>query len=66
QILLTLLHGDSADELIRAHRLIPSVVTDALNEAFYDEIGDSILDCDGNQITLVEDYIEDVSQLVEH
>ena len=64
QILLTLLHGDSADELIRTHRLISSVVTDALNEAFYDEIGDSILDCDGNQITLVEDYVEDVMKIV--
>jgi hypothetical protein len=64
QILLTLIHGDSADELIRTHRLIPSVVTDALNEAFYDEIGDSILDCDGERISLMEDYIEDVTLLV--
>ena len=66
QILLALLAGNSPDELIRTHRLIPSVVTDTLNEAFYDEIGDSILDCDGDQISLVEDYIEDVTLLVGH
>ena len=66
QILLVLLAGNSPDELIRTNRLIPSVVTDTLNEAFYDEIGDSILDCDGDHISLVEDYIEDVTLLVGH
>ena len=30
------------------------------------EIGDSILDCDGDHISLVEDYIEDVTLLVGH
>ena len=64
QILLTLLGGGSAKELIRERRLIPSVVTDALNEAFYDEIGDSILDCDGDSICLVEDYVEEVRNML--
>ena len=64
QVLLALLDGGTADELIRTHRLIPSVVTDALNEAFYNEIGDSILDCDGERICLVEDYVEEVRTLV--
>lgn len=64
QILLALLNGDSADELIRTHRLIPSVVADALNEAFFDEVGDSILECDGDRICLVEDYVEEVRGMV--
>ena len=64
QVLLALLDGGTADELIRTHRLIPSVVTDALNEAFYDEIGDSILDCDGERICLVEDYVEEVRSMI--
>ena len=64
QLLLALLNGDSADELIRTHRLIPSVVADALNEAFFDEIGDSILECDGDRICLVEDYVEEVRGMV--
>ena len=64
QILLALLAGNSPDELIRTNRLIPSVVTDTLNEAFYDEIGDSILDCDGDQISLVEDYVDDVKEIL--
>ena len=66
QILRTLLDGGTVDELIRTHRLMPSIVTDALNEAFFDDIGDNILDCDGERISLVEDYIEDVTLLLGH
>ena len=54
------------DELVRAHKLLPAVVTDTINEAFFDEIGDSILDCDGDQIRLVEDYVEDVKDIVKY
>ncbi len=64
QILIALLDGEVADDLLRKHKLMPSVVTDTINEAFFDEIGDSILDCDGEQITLVEDYIEDVKTIL--
>ena len=40
------------------------MVTDALNEAFYEVIGDSILDCDGDSICLVEDYVEEVRNML--
>ena len=43
---------------------MPTVAVDAVNEALYDEIGDSVLECDGNEITLVEDYREDVLRLL--
>ena len=36
------------------------VVADAINEALYDEIGDSVLICDGEDMELVEDYREDL------
>ena len=42
---------------------MPSVVADAINEALFDEIGDNILECDGDTITLVEDYRDDVLQI---
>jgi hypothetical protein len=45
---------------------MPSIVTDTINEAFFDEIGDNILECDGERISLVEDYVEEVRPLVEH
>lgn len=63
RILTALLEGKPVDELVRAHKLLPAVVTDTINEAFFDEIGDSILDCDGDRIRLVEDYEEDVKAL---
>ena len=65
-LMRALLAGDAAAaaDLIRQNHLIPSVVADAINEAFYDEIGDSVLECDGSTITLVEDYREDVAGML--
>ncbi|WP_304958076.1 TerB N-terminal domain-containing protein [Faecalibaculum rodentium] len=64
QILQALLAGKSAQPLIREHRLLASVVTDAINEALFDEIGDNALECEGEDITLVEDYREDVMDIL--
>lgn len=64
QILEALLAGKSAQPLIREHRLLASVVTDAINEALFDEIGDNALECEGEDITLVEDYREDVMDIL--
>ena len=41
-----------------------SVVTDAINEKFFDQIGDNILECDGRTISLVEDYRDDIKEIV--
>ena len=35
----------------------------ALNEALYDEIGDIVLECDGDSLTIVEDYLEDLEEV---
>ena len=65
QILLTLMRGGSAAELIRENYLMPSVVADTINEALFDEIGDNVLECDGDEITLVEDYREELTLILE-
>ena len=44
---------------------MPSVVADAINEALFDEIGDNVLTCEGDEITLVEDYREDLESILE-
>lgn len=64
QILEALLTGKSAQPLIREHRLLASVVTDAINEALFDEIGDNAMECNGDSIALVEDYREDVMDIL--
>ena len=43
---------------------MPSVITDRINEAFFDETGDTILECDGDTITIIEDYREDILQML--
>lgn len=65
QILLALLQGGDGSGLMRDNHLMPSMVADAVNEAFYDEIGDTVLLCEGDALALVEDYIEDVRHLLE-
>jgi hypothetical protein len=43
---------------------MPEIVADELNEALFDEIGDSVVECDGDEIILVEDYREDIMELL--
>ena len=65
QILLSVMRGEPVAGLIREKALMPSVVTDAINEALFDEIGDNVLTCEGDEITLVEDYREDLELVLE-
>ena len=62
RILLMLLDGQPINDVVRENHLMPAVVADAINEAFFDEIGDSVVECDGDEICVVEDYREDIIQ----
>lgn len=64
QLLLALLRGEPTAPLVQAHKWMPSVVADAINQAFFDDIGDNILECDGAAITLVEDYQEEILEML--
>jgi len=64
RILAALLRGEDTAQLIREAYLMPSLVADGINEALFDEIGDNVLTWDGNDLTVVEDYREDVAQLL--
>jgi hypothetical protein len=64
KILCKLLQDGTADEIMQEKHLMPAVVADTINEAFMDEIGDSILECDGGSVTLVEDYRGDLEQIL--
>ena len=63
-ILKTLLEGGDVASLIRDNHLMPSVVADRLNETFYDDIGDNIIELDGDRLILVEDYRDDIDELI--
>ena len=45
-------------------RWMASVVADTINEWSFDEIGDAILECDGSTLSLVEEYREDVLEIL--
>lgn len=64
EVLVRLLHNEPAEPYLADHRLLPSVVADAINEALWEMVGDSVLECDGNTLCLVEDYRADVQQIM--
>ena len=64
QILRALLEERDVTEIIRAHHLMPSMTADAINEALFDEIGDTVLLCEEDQLLLVDDYIEELEQIL--
>ena len=64
RILRALLSGGDAAQVLRECHLMPSIAADFINEAFYDEIGDTVVSCEGDRLTLVEDYVEDLTRLL--
>ena len=64
QILRKLLHGESVRDIIKENRLMTSMVADAINEALFDEIGDTVLSCEDDVLSLVDDYRNDLAQLL--
>ena len=64
ELLALALEGKPTKAWLSERHRMPTVAVDAVNEAFYDEIGDSVLEWDGEEITLAEDYREDVLRLL--
>ena len=65
RVLECILTGEDYKQYIKENNLFASIVTDTLNERFFDDIGDNILECDGEDIYLIEDYKEDVLDIME-
>ena len=64
QILQALLRGETVALALKANHVMPSIVADTINRAFLDEVGDNVLECDGDTITLVEDYRDDLLEIL--
>ena len=64
QLLRALLRGEPVKDLLRAAHRMPSIEADMLNEALFDEIGDTVLLCEDDKLSLVEDYREDLLTLL--
>ena len=63
-IIQALLSGKSPRDVIQSQRLMPALVADAVNEAFFGEIGDTVMEETDEGLSLVEDYIEDIKRLL--
>lgn len=64
QLLLALFSGQPYQDFLRQRHLILSVVVDQINEKIFDEIGDAVIDCDGQKAKIVEDYRSDLADLL--
>ncbi len=64
EVLQMILDGEAPEEYLKSRGMMPSVAADMINEAFYGEIGDSVLEWDGNGLRIVEDYREDIEGIL--
>jgi predicted DNA-binding protein (MmcQ/YjbR family) len=64
RVLRMVLAGESVRDTIASEHGMPEIYADTINEAFFEEVGDSVVECDGQDIILVEDYREDVERIL--
>ncbi len=60
QILRALISDGDASTIIKANHLMPSIAAERINEMFYDQFADNIVDCDGAKIWIIDDYKDDI------
>ena len=58
------MEGGSPDAIIRERHLMPSVVADSIKEEFFGDFGDSVVSSDGGSISLVDDYKEELAEML--
>lgn len=63
-IVRSLLNGGYPTEIISENHLMPQVVAARINEALFDDVGDSVIECEDDRLSLVEDYIDDITLLI--
>ncbi len=59
-----LMDGKRASELLLPTDPFVSVVADSINEKLYDLVGDAVIDFDGDEPVLVEDYLDDIKEVL--
>ena len=59
-----LLNGQTYDDLLRPTGLMLSVLVEAVNEKLYDSFGDTVIIEAGGRPELVEDYIDELKEII--
>ena len=65
RLLLGLLEGRRATELLTTADPFVSVVADSINEKLFDLVGDAVIEFDGDEPFLVEDYLDDIREALQ-
>ncbi len=63
-IIKKLLKNEDVTSFLQEQHLFMEVVADEINEAYYDEIGDNIVEIEDNKLVFIEDYREDIEELL--
>ena len=64
RVLQGLAVGKPVSELLSPSDPFVSVVADSINEKLFDLVGDAVIEFDGDDPQLVEDYLDDLSELI--
>ena len=64
RLLQCLLYGRPYADWVRAAGRLVSVLVDAVNDTLFDRFADTVIGYDGDDPTVIEDYIEDLKGLV--
>ena len=59
-----LLDGTPATQLLGPGDPFVSVVADSINEKFFDLVGDAVIDFDNDEPYLIEDYLDDIREVL--
>ena len=62
RVMQALLEGKDPTSALEAGDAMLSLVVDAINEAFFDLVGDAVIEFDEDTPVLVEDYVEDIRE----
>lgn len=61
-----LLKGQSYQDYLRKHHLMDSILADDINEELFDEIGDNVIEFNGQgKPVIIEDYRDDLEKLLQ-
>ena len=64
QVLRAILRGESVKDLLRSSHEMPELFADALNEALFDDLSDTAVVCENDDILPVEDYRDDIIRIL--
>ena len=62
--LVGILEQRTVSELLGPTDPFPSVIVDTINEKLFDLIGDAVIEFDGDQPSVIEDYLDDIREVL--